>query len=55
MSKKLKSEDKRVLDELLEMAQALEEQGLLMMRDCAKMKTICLEKPLTKGIQGLLV
>ena len=55
MSKKLKSEDKRVLDELLEMAQALEEHGLLMKRDCAKMKTLCLVKPLTKGIQGLLV
>ena len=45
MSKKLKSEDRRVLDELLEMAQALEKQGLLTKHDYAKMKTLCLEKP----------
>jgi putative transcriptional regulator len=55
MSKKLKSEDRRVLDELLEMAQALDEQGLLTKHDYAKMKTLCLENPLTKGIQVLLV
>ena len=55
MSKKLKSEDSRVLDEHLEMAQALEEQGLLTKHDYAKMKTLCLEKPLTKGIQVPLV
>lgn len=45
MSKRLKSEDRRVFDELLEMAQALDEHGLLTKHDYAKMKTLCLEKP----------
>jgi len=45
MSKKLKVEDKRVLDELLEMADALDDHGLLTKYDLAKMKALCLEKP----------
>lgn len=45
MIKKLKAEEKRVLDELLEMAEALDGCGLLTKHDFAKMKALCLEKP----------
>ena len=45
MIKKLKTEEKRVLDELLEMAEALDGCGLLTKHDFAKMKALCLEKP----------
>jgi len=44
MIKKLKVEEKRVLDELLEMAEALDDCGLLTKHDFVKMKALCLEK-----------
>lgn len=45
MSKKIITEEKRVLDELLEMALALDDHGLLTKHDLVKMKALCIEKP----------
>lgn len=45
MNKKIKTEEKRILNELFEMAEALNNYGLLTKHDFSNMKTLCLEKP----------
>jgi putative transcriptional regulator len=45
MSKKIITEEKRVLEELLEMALALDDHGLLTKHDLGKMKALCIERP----------
>jgi putative transcriptional regulator len=45
MANKKPTEKNRVLDEMMEMAQALQRHGLISMPDMAKMKLICQRPP----------
>ena len=45
MSKKTTDRDNRVLDEMMEMAAALNTHGLITKQDMTRMKTLCMEKP----------
>lgn len=45
MDKKSTKEQKRVLDEMLEMAIALDGHGLITKHDMTKIKALCMDKP----------